>query len=133
MNELGRLEDLPVDYREALTQRNLVPLWPNLRAVLPPQVPTRKTRPTFWAYSEIKPLLLQAGELTPIAPASSRRFPSTVNISLRCRPSTASPPISISTCVAPSLSDSSRLISSGRLQNWTIRPPNLSISASTLR
>jgi hypothetical protein len=34
--ELGRLEDLPADYRAALTQRNLVPLWPSLRGVLPP-------------------------------------------------------------------------------------------------
>jgi gentisate 1,2-dioxygenase len=72
MNELGRLEDLPADYREALTQRNLVPLWPNLRAVLPPQVPTRRTRPTFWPYASIKPLLLKAGELTPIEKAERR-------------------------------------------------------------
>ena len=72
MNELGRLEDLPADYRAALTERNLVPLWPNLRAVLPPTVPTRKTKPTLWPYSSIKPLLLQAGELTPIEKAERR-------------------------------------------------------------
>ena len=36
MEELGRLEDLPEDYRTALTAQNLVPLWPSLRAVLPP-------------------------------------------------------------------------------------------------
>src|SRR5207237_7171961 len=36
MSELGRLEDLPADYRDALTQRNLVPLWPSLRGVRPP-------------------------------------------------------------------------------------------------
>ncbi|MFY9510676.1 MAG: cupin, partial [Rubrivivax sp.] len=35
MNELGRLEDLPADYRVALQAQNLVPLWPSLRAVLP--------------------------------------------------------------------------------------------------
>ncbi len=46
MNELGRLEDLPADYREALTQQNLVPLWPNLRAVLPPGQPQPRTRAT---------------------------------------------------------------------------------------
>ena len=39
MNELGRLEDLPAEYREALAQQNLVPLWPSLRAVLPPAKP----------------------------------------------------------------------------------------------
>jgi gentisate 1,2-dioxygenase len=44
MNELGRLEDLPQDYRDALRELNLVPLWPSLRAVLPPGVPTRDTQ-----------------------------------------------------------------------------------------
>ncbi len=40
---LGRLEDLPQDYRDELSANNLVPLWPSLRAVLPPHVPARKT------------------------------------------------------------------------------------------
>jgi gentisate 1,2-dioxygenase len=72
MNELGRLEDLPQDYRDELTRRNLVPLWPSLRGVLPPQVPTRHTRATMWSYASIKPLLLKAGELTPIEKAERR-------------------------------------------------------------
>ena len=72
MNELGRLEDLPAAYRAALTASNLVPLWPNLRGVLPPTVPTRRTRPTCWPYAQIRPLLLQAGELTPIEKAERR-------------------------------------------------------------
>ena len=72
MNDLGRLEDLPQSYRDALTQRNLVPLWPSLRGVLPPTVPTRHTQPTCWPYASIKPLLLQAGELTPIEKAERR-------------------------------------------------------------
>ena len=72
MQELGRLEDLPQDYRDELTQNNLVPLWPSLRGVLPPKVPTRHTRPTCWPYQSIKPLLLQAGELTPIEKAERR-------------------------------------------------------------
>lgn len=46
MQELGRLEDLPEDYRAALTAQNLVPLWPSLRAVLPPGKPTPRTRAT---------------------------------------------------------------------------------------
>ncbi len=70
--ELGRLEDLPADYRAALTQRNLVPLWPNLRGVLPPGKPRSKTRATHWPYASIKPLLLQAGALTPIDKAERR-------------------------------------------------------------
>ncbi|MEZ5704154.1 MAG: cupin domain-containing protein [Burkholderiaceae bacterium] len=71
-HELGRLEDLPADYVAAMRARNLVPLWPSLRGVLPPGVPTRQTRPTHWAYADIKPLLLQAGELTPIEKAERR-------------------------------------------------------------
>jgi len=69
MNELGRLEDLPADYREALTQRCLVPLWPTCarccRAGAHAQDP-----PTFWAYATIKPLLLKR-ELTPIEKANA--------------------------------------------------------------
>lgn len=69
---LGRLEDLPQDYRDELTRKNLVPLWPSLRAVLPPGIPARKTQPTCWAYDTIRPLLLKAGELTPIEKAERR-------------------------------------------------------------
>jgi gentisate 1,2-dioxygenase len=72
MNELGRLEDLPQDYRDALTAQNLVPLWPSLRAVLPPGKPIPRTRATCWPYQGLRPLLLQAGELTPIEKAERR-------------------------------------------------------------
>jgi len=72
MNELGRLEDLPEDYREALTRQNLVPLWPSLRAVLPALKPQPKTRATHWSYEALRPLLLKAGELTPIEKAERR-------------------------------------------------------------
>jgi gentisate 1,2-dioxygenase len=57
---------------DSLRQQNLVPLWPSLRGVLPPTVPTRQTRPTHWAYADIRPLLLRAGELTPIEKAERR-------------------------------------------------------------
>ncbi|MFM2263186.1 MAG: hypothetical protein RI959_1862, partial [Pseudomonadota bacterium] len=70
--ELGRLEDLPQDYRDELKALNLVPLWPSLRGVLPPKVPTRQTRATHWPYASLKPLLLKAGELTPIEKAERR-------------------------------------------------------------
>jgi len=72
MQELGRIEDLPKDYVQDLRDLNLVPLWPSLRGVLPPKVPTRQTQPTCWAYKDIKPLLLKAGELTPIEKAERR-------------------------------------------------------------
>jgi gentisate 1,2-dioxygenase len=72
MSELARLEDLPQSYRDELTANNLVPLWPSLRGVLPPTLPTRNTRATCWPYASIRPLLLQAGELTPIEKAERR-------------------------------------------------------------
>jgi gentisate 1,2-dioxygenase len=49
-----------------------VPLWPSLRGVLPPKIPNRQTRPTLWPYQSLKPLLLKAGELTPIEKAERR-------------------------------------------------------------
>ena len=72
MTELGRLEDLPADYVQALRAKNLVPLWPSLRGVLPPTTPTLKTRATHWPYADIRPLLMKAGELTPIDKAERR-------------------------------------------------------------
>ena len=72
MHALGRLEDLPQDYRDELTRLNLVPLWPNLRALLPPGVPSRNTRPVHWPYATLRPLLMRAGELTPMEKAERR-------------------------------------------------------------
>ncbi|RJG02289.1 cupin domain-containing protein [Noviherbaspirillum sedimenti] len=72
MQDLGRLEDLPEDYRSALTEQNLVPLWPSLRAVLPPDKPIPRTQATVWSYQSLRPLLLKAGELTPIEKAERR-------------------------------------------------------------
>ena len=70
--ELGLLEDLPADYRAALAGQNLVPLWPSLRALLPPGQPRPATRVTHWSYEALRPLLLRAGELTPIEKAERR-------------------------------------------------------------
>ncbi|MCK0511983.1 cupin domain-containing protein [Aromatoleum buckelii] len=72
MSELGTLEDLPLDYRQALSAQNLVPLWPSLRAVLPLGQPGPRTRATMWSYKSLRPLLMQAGELTPIEKAERR-------------------------------------------------------------
>jgi gentisate 1,2-dioxygenase len=71
-NELGRLEDLPPDYVEALKAQNLMPLWPALRAVMPAGTPQPRTRATHWSYEALRPLLLKAGELTPIEKAERR-------------------------------------------------------------
>lgn len=72
MDNLGTLEELPTEYVQALNEQNLVPLWPSLGAVLPADIPTRTTQPTHWSYSMIRPLLPQAGELTPIEKAERR-------------------------------------------------------------
>ena len=72
MSELGRIEDLPADYVSALKTQNLVPLWPSLRALLPPEMPQPHTRATHWSYEALRPLLLKAGELTPIEKAERR-------------------------------------------------------------
>jgi len=72
MLQLGTLEELPADYRAALSAQNLVPLWPSLRGVLPPGKPGPRTRPTHWSYAALRSLLLQAGELTPIEKAERR-------------------------------------------------------------
>jgi gentisate 1,2-dioxygenase len=72
MHDLGRLEDLPTDYVKALARQNLVPLWPTLLALLPPDRPRPQTKAAFWSYEALRPLLLKAGELTPIEKAERR-------------------------------------------------------------
>jgi gentisate 1,2-dioxygenase len=72
MPELGRLDELPADYRESLTFQNLVPLWPKLRSFLPPDRPLPRTMATMWPYESLRPLLMRAGELTPIQKAERR-------------------------------------------------------------
>ena len=49
MHDLARLEDLPADYVDALTRQNLIPLWPTLLALLPPNRPNPQTKTTLWA------------------------------------------------------------------------------------
>lgn len=72
MLPLGTLDELPSDYRDALTREHLVPLWPSLRNVLPPAKPIPRTQPACWRYQAVRPLLLQAGELTPMEKAERR-------------------------------------------------------------
>ena len=69
---LGRVEDLPADYYQGLVSRNLLPLWPSLRTVLPLAKPSRRTRPVLWRYADVRPNLLRAGDLTPIEKAERR-------------------------------------------------------------
>ena len=72
MKPLGTLDELPRDYVAELTRANLVPLWPSMRALLPPQAPHTATLPAHWRWTAIRPLLLRAGELTPMEKAERR-------------------------------------------------------------
>ncbi|MDO5623851.1 MAG: cupin domain-containing protein [Pseudomonadota bacterium] len=69
---LGRLEDLPADYLQAINDLSVVPLWPQLRGLLPRGKPARATQPCLWRYTQVRPHLLRAGELTPIEKAERR-------------------------------------------------------------
>lgn len=69
---LGSLEELPADYRAALEQHGLAPLWPNLRALLPSATPRPTTQAGHWPYDTLRPLLMRAGELTPVERAERR-------------------------------------------------------------
>jgi gentisate 1,2-dioxygenase len=69
---LGTVADLPVEYYDGLVRRNLLPLWPTLRSVLPHGKPSRRTQPVLWKYADVRPNLLRAGELAPIEKAERR-------------------------------------------------------------
>ncbi|MEL6233053.1 MAG: cupin domain-containing protein [Pseudomonadota bacterium] len=71
-DQLGTLEDLPQDYRDAMTAAGVAPLWPMMRNVLPHGQPAAVTQPGFWSYAALRPLLVRAGELTPVEKAERR-------------------------------------------------------------
>ena len=70
--KLGTLEELPQDYRDALSEAGVAPLWPMMRNVLPHDAPKPVTRPGHWDFEKLRPLLLKAGELTPVEKAERR-------------------------------------------------------------
>lgn len=72
MAELAKLEDLPQDYRDALTEAGVAPLWPMMRNVLPHGAPNPATKPGHWRYDDLRPLLIRAGDLTPVEKAERR-------------------------------------------------------------
>lgn len=72
MSQLGTLEELPKDYVQSLNNESTVPLWPFLRGFLPHHKPEEQTVPFKWDYERLRPLLMQAGELTPIEKAERR-------------------------------------------------------------
>jgi gentisate 1,2-dioxygenase len=72
MAQLGTLEELPEEYRAAMAAAGVAPLWPMMRNVLPHGRPSAATRPGYWNYAKVRPLLMQAGELTPVEKAERR-------------------------------------------------------------
>jgi gentisate 1,2-dioxygenase len=70
--QLGTLEELPQEYRDAMGRAGVGPLWPQLRNALPHNAPQPVTRSHLWSYRDIRPLLLRAGELTPVEKAERR-------------------------------------------------------------
>lgn len=70
--ELGTLNDLPDDYRAELESAGVAPLWPMMRNVLPHGAPNPVTRAGYWDYRKLRPLLLRAGDLTPVEKAERR-------------------------------------------------------------
>lgn len=69
---LGTLEELPVDYRRDMEAEQVSPLWPQIRNALPHGEPLPVTKPFLWSYEKIRPLMLRAGELTPVEKAERR-------------------------------------------------------------
>ncbi len=72
MTQLGTLEELPQDYRDAMVRAGVGPLWPQMRNALPHDAPRPVSRSHYWAYDSVRPLLLRAGELTPVEKAERR-------------------------------------------------------------
>ncbi|MCC5971131.1 MAG: cupin domain-containing protein [Pararhodobacter sp.] len=69
---LGTLEELPQDYRDAMSAAGVAPLWPMMRNVLPHGQPNPVTSPGHWPFASLRTLLLRAGELTPVEKAERR-------------------------------------------------------------
>src|ERR1044072_8358592 len=69
---LGTMEELPADYREAVAGPHPTPLCPLMRKALPHGAPQPQSKACLWAFDTIRPLLLRAGELTPVEKAERR-------------------------------------------------------------
>ncbi|MGZ3293301.1 MAG: cupin domain-containing protein, partial [Xanthobacteraceae bacterium] len=72
MSTLATIDELPAAYRQRVGAKNLVPLWPLMRAALPYDKPMRRTRPVIWRYRDVRSELLEAGDLAPIEKAERR-------------------------------------------------------------
>lgn len=68
----GETASLPEEFRAALRDHALAPLWDFLKGALPHGRPAGVTRPHRWRYADVRPLLLEAGRLVPVAQAERR-------------------------------------------------------------
>ncbi|WP_071795988.1 cupin domain-containing protein [Natronohydrobacter thiooxidans] len=59
------------DFYDRIEPGSLVPLWERMKGLVPPE-PTNKTHAHVWRYDEVKPLLLEAGDLLTAAEAERR-------------------------------------------------------------
>src|SRR3954447_3516691 len=59
------------DFYDRLAPRNLAPLWEVLKGLVPPE-PKSKAIPFQWKYDELRPLLLESGELLSAEEAERR-------------------------------------------------------------
>ncbi|AKC69141.1 cupin domain-containing protein [Pandoraea oxalativorans] len=64
--------ELSREYRGALADAKLTPLWEHLSNALPHGLPAGLTSANLWRYQDVRPLLLQAGEQVPVEKAERR-------------------------------------------------------------
>jgi gentisate 1,2-dioxygenase len=59
-------------YGKAMVDQNVAPLWPVLANLVPHHRPQPVTQTNLWKFRQIRPLLIKAGEVTPIEKAERR-------------------------------------------------------------
>lgn len=82
---------LPEDYSTKLKAGHLAPLWSSLRKLIPYERPQRRMRPAIWRYADVRPLLMESGDIAPVELAERRVLalcnPGYPDDSLRATPS----------------------------------------------
>ena len=70
MSATATSDELPAGYRQGLTEKNLVALWPLMRSALPHDKPDRRTVPCVWRYRDIRPDMVKAADIAPMLDAA---------------------------------------------------------------
>lgn len=66
------------DFYKEVEKHHLAPLWP-VTAQLLPREPQSKVQPYLWRWSDLRPMMLRAGELVPLERGGERRVLALVN------------------------------------------------------